>query len=66
MMASRVLELQAIIVNIFGNFELSLAIPAEKIVRENCGVMVPTIEGEIEKGCQLPVRVKHAMASCED
>jgi len=55
-----VLELQAFLVEIISNFELSLDVPMEKIRREACTVMVPTIEGQVEKGSQLPVRIKPA------
>lgn len=56
----RVYELQAFLVEMISKFEYSLAIPAEKICREPCGVMVPTIVGENEKGSQLPVHIKIA------
>ncbi|KAK0228974.1 cytochrome P450 [Armillaria fumosa] len=47
-----VLELQSLITEVVNNFEES-----EQIPREACGIMVPTAEGEIEKGSQLPLRV---------
>ena len=55
-----VLELRAFIVHVINNFELSLAVPAERVRREDFGLMVPTLEGEVEKGCQLPVRIRFA------
>lgn len=54
------LELRALIVHIINNFELSLAVPAERVRRENFWLMAPTLEGEVEKGYQLPIRIRFA------
>ncbi|PBK91015.1 hypothetical protein ARMGADRAFT_1054374 [Armillaria gallica] len=54
-------ELQALIVEILDKSELSLTEDWIRTVwRESCGVMMPTLEGEVEKGAQLPLRVKTA------
>ncbi|KAK0484070.1 cytochrome P450 [Armillaria novae-zelandiae] len=55
-----VLELHAFITEVVNNFEISLTKESEQIRREACGAMVPTVEGEIEKGPQLPLRVAFA------
>ncbi|KAK0462489.1 cytochrome P450 [Desarmillaria tabescens] len=55
-----VLELHAFIVEVVNNFEFSLTKQSERIRREACGVMVPSVEGEVEKGSQLPLRVTAA------
>ncbi|PBK73360.1 cytochrome P450 [Armillaria solidipes] len=52
-----VLELHAFITEVVNNFEFSLTRESERIRREACGIMVPTVEGEMEKGSQLPLRV---------
>ncbi|KAK0240864.1 cytochrome P450 [Armillaria nabsnona] len=52
-----VLELHAFITEVVNNFEFSLTKESERIRREACGIMVPTVEGEMEKGSQLPLRV---------
>ncbi|PBK76286.1 cytochrome P450 [Armillaria solidipes] len=52
-----VLELHAFITEVVNNFEFSLTKESEQIRRENCGLMAPTVEGEMEKGSQLPLRV---------
>ncbi|KAJ8090208.1 hypothetical protein PM082_018798 [Marasmius tenuissimus] len=52
-----VLELQTFLVELISNFEFSTTPECDKIRREACGVMVPTIEGEVEKGGQCPLRV---------
>ncbi|KAF9260693.1 cytochrome P450 [Marasmius fiardii PR-910] len=54
------LELQAFLVEMISNFEFSLTPECEKIRREACGVMVPTLEGELSKGAQCPLRVQSA------
>ncbi|KAK0475530.1 cytochrome P450 [Armillaria novae-zelandiae] len=52
-----VLELHAFITEIVNNFEFSLTRESERIRREPCGIMSPTVEGEVEKGSQLPLKV---------
>lgn len=54
------LELQALLVELVNNFEFSMTPDAEKVRREACTVMAPTIEGQVEKGTQLPLRIKIA------
>jgi hypothetical protein len=49
-----VLEMHAFLVGLMNNFEFTLSVPHEKVRREPCLLMAPTIEGEIEKGIQLP------------
>ncbi|KAL0067427.1 hypothetical protein AAF712_005412 [Marasmius tenuissimus] len=53
-----VLELQTFLVELIGNFEFSTTPECDKIRREACAVMVPTIEGEVEKGGQCPLKVR--------
>ncbi|PBL01943.1 cytochrome P450 [Armillaria gallica] len=55
-----VLELHAFITEVVNNFEFSLTKKSEQIRREAVGVMAPTVEGEMEKGSQLPLRVAFA------
>ncbi|KAJ3817458.1 cytochrome P450 [Lentinula raphanica] len=55
-----VIEMQAFIVELLSNFEFSATPQIDKIRREAALVMVPTIEGEVEKGSQLPLRVTFA------
>ncbi|KAJ6534037.1 cytochrome P450 [Mycena vulgaris] len=52
-----VLELQAFLIELVSNFEFSLTPEAMRIRREACIVMVPTVEGQRDKGTQLPLRV---------
>ncbi|KAJ6631361.1 cytochrome P450 [Mycena sp. CBHHK59/15] len=52
-----VLELQAFLIELLGHFEFSLTPEAMRIRREACIVMVPTVEGQRDKGTQLPMRV---------
>ena len=54
------MELQVFAVELVGNFEFSLTPESQKIRREAALVMVPTVEGQLEKGAQLPLRVKIA------
>ncbi|KAF8161361.1 cytochrome P450 [Crassisporium funariophilum] len=55
-----VLELQAFVVELVNTFEFSLTPEARRVRREACLVMAPTIEGEVEKGSQLPLVIKIA------
>ncbi|KAJ8083028.1 hypothetical protein PM082_008891 [Marasmius tenuissimus] len=52
------LEMQTFLVELISNFEFSLTPECDKIRREACRVMVPTIEGEVEKGGQCPLKVR--------
>ncbi|EEB91420.1 hypothetical protein MPER_10221 [Moniliophthora perniciosa FA553] len=53
-----ILELQAFIIELVDNFEFSMTPECSRIRRESAGVMIPTIEGEVEKGVQCPLMVK--------
>jgi len=55
-----VMEIQAFTVELVGNFEFSLTPESQRIRREAALVMVPTVEGQVEKGAQLPLRVRIA------
>ena len=59
-MVFSVIELQAFAVELLSNFEFSAASNTEKIRREAAVAMVPTIEGEVENGAQLPLKVTFA------
>jgi len=50
-------ELQALTVEIINNFELGLTPEIERLRREACLVMIPTLEGEELKGENLPLKV---------
>jgi hypothetical protein len=54
------LELQVFLVELVSNFEFHLTADAPRIRREACIIMVPTLEGEVNKGAQLPLRVSLA------
>lgn len=45
---------------IINNFELALTPEIERLRREACLVMIPTLEGEQLKGENLPLRVSLA------
>ena len=52
-----VAEMQAFLVELVGNFEFSMTDSAANIRRDICLVVVPVVEGEAEKGINLPLRV---------
>ncbi|OJA11405.1 hypothetical protein AZE42_12467 [Rhizopogon vesiculosus] len=54
------IEMQVFLTEIVGKFEFALTEKAKRIRREACMVMTPTVEGEVEKGVQLPLRVSLA------
>lgn len=54
------MEIQAFMVELVGNFEFSLTPESQRIRREAALLMIPTVEGQVEKGAQLPLRVKIA------
>jgi hypothetical protein len=56
----RLVEFQAFLTELVGKFEFALTDKCERIRREGCLVMSPTLEGEVERGVQLPLRVSVA------
>ncbi|KAI6096139.1 cytochrome P450 [Pisolithus sp. B1] len=55
-----VIETQIFLIEIISRFEVSLSEKATRIRREACGIVVPTVEGEVEKGVQLPLVISVA------
>lgn len=55
-----VIEIQAFLTEIVGRFEFATSDKTELVRREACLVMVPVVEGEVENGVQLPLRVSLA------
>ncbi|KAG6918884.1 hypothetical protein DXG01_010948 [Tephrocybe rancida] len=53
-----VTELQVFLFELIGQMEFSRTPESERVRREAAIVMVPTIEGQVEKGAQLPLRVR--------
>lgn len=54
------LEVQALLIEIINNFELTPTEDINRLRREACLVMLPTLEGEQAKGEHLPLRVSIA------
>ncbi|KAF9047484.1 cytochrome P450 [Panaeolus papilionaceus] len=54
------LELQSFFVELIDKFEFSPTPESLRVRREACMVMSPTIEGQVDKGSQLPLLVKIA------
>ncbi|SJL11330.1 uncharacterized protein ARMOST_14733 [Armillaria ostoyae] len=54
-----VMELHAFMIELLSNFEFSFT-ETHDIRREACLVMTPTIEGQVEKGSQLPLKIRLA------
>jgi hypothetical protein len=61
-----VTQLHAFAVEFIGNFEFSATPKVQKIRREQALAMIPTVEGEIELGPQLPLKVTIARREDED
>lgn len=49
---------------VVGKFEFVLTDKAKRIRREACLAMAPTVEGEVENGIQLPLKV--SVAPCTE
>jgi hypothetical protein len=56
----RVMETQAFLVELVSNFEFSIAKDTHRVVRYGSVTMSPILEGEMEKGAQLPLGVSFA------
>ena len=55
------LELSAFLVELVGRFEFSVSPDVvARVYRGAAGVMIPMLEGDLEKGVQLPLHVKPA------
>ncbi|KII95493.1 hypothetical protein PLICRDRAFT_98902 [Plicaturopsis crispa FD-325 SS-3] len=52
-----IVEMQALLVELVGHFEFSVTPETGKLRRESCLVMIPILEGEVDKGSQMPLRV---------
>ena len=52
--------MQAFLTELVSNFQFELVPEVERVRKTQAIVMVPTLEGEIEKGVQLPLRVSLA------
>lgn len=50
-------EMQAFLCDLVSNFEFSPTADTKRLRRETALVMVPTLEGEVSKGVQMPLRV---------
>ncbi|EPQ60091.1 cytochrome P450 [Gloeophyllum trabeum ATCC 11539] len=50
-----VIEMQVFLVEIVRNFQFSLPPNGKRVIRATSGVMAPVLEGEVEKGKQLPL-----------
>ncbi len=59
-MLNRIYELQAFLTELVSNFVFELSDDVPRIRKTSAIVMVPTLDGELEKGVQLPLRVSLA------
>ena len=57
-----VLELSAFLFELINRFDFAIS-PTLRVHRGAAAVMVPMLEGELEKGTQLPLFVRHAAFS---
>jgi hypothetical protein len=55
-----VIEIHAFLTEMVGKFDFALTDKSERVRREACLVMTPTVEGEVENGVQLELRVSVA------
>lgn len=64
--ARSVLEMQAFLVELIKNFEFAATPALDGIRREPAFLMTPSIEGELDKGSQMPLKVAFAKRSDDD
>jgi hypothetical protein len=55
-----VIEIQAFLTEIVGKFDFALTDKSERVRREACVLMAPTLEGEVENGVQMMLKVSVA------
>ena len=58
--ARRIYEVQAFLTELVSNFRFELSDDVERIRKTSAIVMVPTLDNEITKGAQMPLRVSLA------
>lgn len=56
----RIYEVQAFLTELVSNFQFELTDDVERIRKTSAIVMVPTLDNEIAKGVQMPLRVSLA------
>ena len=56
----RIYEVQAFLTELVSNFQFELSDDAERVRKTSAIVMVPTLDNEIAKGVQMPLRVSLA------
>ena len=55
-----VIEMQTFLLELVGRFEFAMTDKTERVLRHSAGVMVPMVEGELDRGIQLPLAVSPA------
>ena len=55
-----VIEIQAFLLTLVGKFEFAMTDRAERILRQPMLVMAPMVDGELERGIQMPLAVSLA------
>ena len=55
-----VLEIQAFLLELVGKFEFTMTDKTERVRRQLAGVMIPMVEGELDRGIQLPLAISLA------
>jgi hypothetical protein len=54
------MEIQAFLVELVSNFEFSMVKDTHRVVRHGSVTVSPILDGEMEKGAQLPLGVSFA------
>ena len=54
------IEIQAFLSTLVGKFEFAMTDKAERILRQPMLVMAPMVDGELERGIQMPLAVSLA------
>ena len=61
----RLIELQAFLSTLVGNFEFAMTDKTERIVRQTVLIVAPMVEGEFDRGVQMPMAVSLAQQDAE-
>jgi len=54
------IEMQVFLVVLVGSFEFELTLEARNILPASSLLSIPVVEGQLEKGAQLPLRLRIA------
>jgi len=60
-----IIEIQTFLSSLVGKFEFAMTDKAERILRQNMVIMAPMVDGELDRGTQMPLAISLAPQDSE-